>query len=58
MAKNLNLGNFFDDLKVKYLQIAIFSENQLSFKLKFIFSANFKPKTKIVRAVFEKNISV
>ena len=26
MAKNLNLGNFFDDFKVKYLQIANFSE--------------------------------
>ena len=26
MAKNLNLGNFFDDLEVKYLQIANFSE--------------------------------
>ena len=26
MAKNLNLGNFFDDFEVKYLQIANFSE--------------------------------
>ena len=26
MAKNLNLGNFFDDFEVKYLQIGNFSE--------------------------------
>ena len=26
MAKNLNLGNFFDDFKDKYLQTANFSE--------------------------------
>ena len=26
MAKNFNLGNFFDDFEVKYLQFAIFSE--------------------------------
>ena len=42
-------GNFLDNSEVKYLQIANFSE--------FIFSTNFKPKTKkIVWAVFEKNI--
>ena len=59
MAKNLNLGIFFDDFEVKYLQIANFSEKQVSFKLKVIFSTNFRPKTKkIVRAVFEKNIKV
>ena len=60
MAKNLNLGNFFfDDFKVKHLQIGNFSEIQVSFKLKVIFSTNFRPKTKkIVRAVFEKNIKV
>ena len=46
---------FFDDFEVKFLQIVIFSEKQLSFKLKVIFS----PKTKnIVRAVFEKGIKV
>ena len=59
MAKNLNLGNFFDDFEVKYLQIGNFSEKWVSFKLKVIFSTNFRPKTKkIVRAVFEKNIRV
>ena len=43
----------------KYLQIAIFYEKQVSFKLKVIFSTNFRPKTKkIVRVVFEKNIKV
>ena len=52
-------GQFFDDFEVKYLQIANFSEKQVSFKLKVIFSTNFRPKTKkIVRAVFEKNIRV
>ena len=52
---NLNLGNF----EVKYLQITNFSEKQVSFKLKVIFSTNFRPKTKKkVRAVFEKNIKV
>ena len=52
-------GQFFDDFEVKYLQIGNFSEKQVSFKLKVIFSTNFRPKTKkIVRAVFEKNIKV
>ena len=52
-------GQFFDDFEVKYLQIAIFFEKQVSFKLKVIFSTNFRPKTKkIFRAVFEKNIKV
>ena len=50
-------GQFFDDFEVKYLQIANFSEKQVSFKLKVIFSTNFRPKTKkIVRTFFEKNI--
>ena len=50
-------GQFFDDFEVKYLQIANFSEKQVSFKLKVIFSTNLRPKTKkIVRVVFEKNI--
>ena len=48
-----------DDFEVKYLQIANFSEKQVSFKLKVILSTNFRPKTKnIVRAVFEKNMKV
>ena len=52
-------GQFLDDFQATYLQIAIFSEKQVSFKLKVIFSTNFRPKTKkIVRAVFEKNIKV
>ena len=55
MAKNLNLGNFL----VKYLQIANFSGKQVAFKLKVIFSTNFRPKIKkIFAAVFEKNIKV
>ena len=50
---------FFDDFEAKYLQIANFSEKQVSFKLKVKFSSNFRPKSKkIVRAVFEKNIKV
>ena len=53
------LGLFLNDFEVKYLKIAIFSEKQVSFKLKVIFSTNFRPKTKkIFRAVFEKNIKV
>ena len=59
MAKNLNLGIFFDDSEVKYLQIEFFFEKYALFKLMIIFSTNFRPKTKtIVRAVFEKNIKV
>ena len=51
--------HFFVDFKVKYLQIANFSEEQISFKLKVIFSTNFRPKAKqIVQAVLEKNIEV
>ena len=58
MAKNLNLDNFLTN-EVKYLQIANFSEKEVSFKLKVIFSTNFMPKAKkIVRAVFEKNTKV
>ena len=52
-------GQLCDGFEVKYLQIANFSEKQLSFKLKVIFISNFRSKTKkIVRAVFEKNIKV
>ena len=52
-------GQFFDDFEVKYLQIVNYFEKQVSFKLKVIFSTNFRPITKkIVRAVFEKNIKV
>ena len=52
-------GQFFDDFKVKYLEIVSFSEKQVSFKLKVIFSTNFRPKTKKINwAVFEKYIKV
>ena len=52
-------GQFLDDFEVKYLQITNFPEKQVSFKLKVIFSTNFRPKTKkIVRAIFEKNMKV
>ena len=58
-GQKLQFAQFFDDFEVKYLQIAIFSEKCVSFKLKVIFSTNFRPKTKkIVGAVFEKNIEV
>ena len=47
-------GQFFEDFEAKYLVNINFSENQVSFKWKVIFSANFKPKTKkIVGAIFE-----
>ena len=52
-------GQVFDNFEVKHLQIANFSEKEVSFKLKIIFSTNFRPKTKkIVRVFFEKNIKV
>ena len=52
-------GQYFDHSEVKYIQITSFSEKQVSFKLKFIFSFNFRLKTKkIVPAVFQKNIKV
>ena len=58
-GQKLQFGQFFDNSRLKYLQIAIFSEKQISFKLKAIFSTNFRPKMKnIVWAVFEKNIKV
>ena len=48
-------GQFFDDFEVKYLQIEIFSEKYVSFKLKFIFSTNFRPKTtKLLEPVVRK----
>ena len=57
MANNLNLGKLLTISR--YLQIAVFSEKQVSFKLKVVFSTNFRPKTKkLFRAVFEKNIKV
>ena len=37
-------GQFFDDFEAKYLEIAHFSEKQVSFKLKVIFSSNVRPK--------------
>ena len=59
MAQNFNFGNFFDNFEAKYFKIPTFSEKQVSFKLKVIFSSNFRPKTKkIVQAVFEKNMKV
>ena len=52
-------GQFLDDFEVKYLQIANFSGKKVSFKLKVIFSTNFRPKTKKINgAVFEKYIKV
>ena len=52
-------GQFFDNFEAKYLEIANFCEKQVLFKLKVIFSTNFRRKPKkIVRAVFEKNIKV
>ena len=59
MAKNLNLGIFFMISRSNISKITNFSEKQVSFKLKVIFSTNFRRKTKkIVRAVFEKYIKV
>ena len=46
------IGQFFDDFEVKYLQIAKFPEKSVSFKLKVIFSTNFRPKTKKIVSHF------
>ena len=45
---------FFEDFEVKYLQITNFSEKQVSFKLKVIFSTNFRPKTKKIEPLLRK----
>ena len=50
-------GDFFDDCEVKYFQIAKFSEIKDSFKLKVIFSTNFRPKTKKQSEPFLRKIS-
>ena len=47
---------FFDKFEAKYLETASFSEKQVSFKFKVLFSTIFRPKTK--KIVFKKNISV
>ena len=47
-------GQFFDDFEFKYIQIANFSENKISFKLKVIFSTNFRPKTKKIEPLLRK----
>ena len=52
-------GQFFDDFEAKYVEIVNFPEKQVSFKLKVIFSTNFRPKIKKINtAAFEKNIKV
>ena len=42
--QKLQFRQFFDDFGVQYLQIPIFSENSVLFKMKVIFSTNFRPK--------------
>ena len=52
-------GQFFDDFEVNISKLQIFLKKQVSFKLKVIFSTNFRPKTKkVFKVVFEKNIKV
>ena len=59
MAKNLNLGNFLTTSWSNISKFQFFLKKKVTFKLKVIFSTNFRPKTKkVVRAVFEKNIKV
>ena len=41
-GQNSQSGQFFDDFAVNYLQIANFSEKWVPFKLKVIFSINFR----------------
>ena len=58
-GQKLQFRQCFGDFEVKLLQIANLSKKLVLFKLKVIFSTNFRPKTKkMVRAVFEKNIKV
>ena len=58
-GQKLQFRQCFDDFEVKLLQIANLSKKLVLFKLKVIFSTNFRPKTKkMVRAVFEKDIKV
>ena len=58
MAKNLTLDNFLMILRSNISKLHLFLKNR-SFKLKVIFSTNFRTKTRnIFRAVFEKNIKV
>ena len=58
-GQKLQFRQCFDDFDVKLLQIANLSKKLVLFKLKVIFSTNFRPKTKkMVRAVFEKDIKV
>ena len=59
MAKNLNLGNFLTTSWSNISKFQFFLKKKVTFKLKVIFSTNFRPKTKkVIRAVFEKNIKV
>ena len=51
-------GQFSDDFEVKYLQIANFSEKQVSFKLKVIFNTNLGQKPKKPLLPFLRKISV
>ena len=57
MTKNLNMGIFLTISRSNISKLQIFQKKHVSFKMKVIFSTNWRPKTKkIVRAVFEKNI--
>ena len=59
MAQNLNLALFLKISRSNISKLRTFLKNKFLLKLKVIFSTNFRPKTrKIIRAVFEKNISV
>ena len=59
MAKNFNLGNFLTTSWSNISKFQFFLKKKVIFKLKVIFSTNFRPKTKkVIRAVFEKNIKV
>ena len=51
-------GLFFDHFEVKYLQIAIYSEKQVSFELKVILVLTLGKKTKTSFEPFLRKISV
>ena len=56
-GQKFQFGQFLGDLEVIYLQITIFSEKQVSFKLNVVFSNNFRPKTKKTLEPFLRKIS-
>ena len=60
MAKNLNLGNFSTTLMSNISKLQVFLKNNFysNWRSYLVLTSDQKPKKKIVKAVFEKNIKV